>query len=208
MTLQKLGLGALAVALALGTQTAASAQPYGGYRHGQRTTTGTIASVNGTNVTLRDGRQVFLKQGTVINPTGTRLQPGQRISVAGNPGGNGAINATLVTIGGYGSGGNGFGGARNGYRYGNGYANGNTYGQRNGYGARSARGIVARVNGSNVTLQDGRQIFLKGGTVISPRGQQLQPGERIFVQGNPGGNGAIDATSVSIEDRRGYRGRF
>jgi len=112
-----------------------------------------------------------------------------------------------VTVGGYGSGGNGFGGARNGYRYSNGYANGNTYGQQNGYGARSARGIVARVNGSNVTLQDGRQIFLKGGTVISPRGQQLQAGERIFVQGNPGGNGAINATSVRIGDRRAYGGR-
>jgi len=72
---------------------------------------------------------------------------------------------------------------------------------------RSARGIVARVNGSNVTLQDGRQIFLKGGTVISPRGQQLQAGERIFVQGNPGGNGAINATSVRIGDRRAYGGR-
>jgi len=89
MTVQKLGLLALAVAMALGTQTAASAQPFGAYRQGQRTTTGTIASVNGTNVTLRDGRQVFLKQGTAINPAGARLRPGSASSLPGIPAGTG-----------------------------------------------------------------------------------------------------------------------
>ena len=202
MTIRNLGLGALAAALAFGTPAIVSAQQFGAYRDGNRGATGTIASVNGTNVTLRDGRQIFLKAGTVIEPTGAKLQPGQRISVRGNPGGNGAINATLVSVGGYAA-----GRGRNRFRYGNGYANGNTYGQRNGYGARSANGIVGRVNGGNVTLQDGRQIFLKSGTVISPRGQQIRAGERISVQGNPGRNGAINATSVSIDDRRGYGGR-
>lgn len=75
--------------------------PSGGYgNQGGRQTGGTIASVNGGDIRLTNGRNVFLENGTVINPRGTSLQPGQRISVMGVPGGNGAINASEIDING------------------------------------------------------------------------------------------------------------
>ena len=75
---------------------AASAQMYGhGMVHSDR---GVIASVNGTNVRLEDGRTIFLHNGTVINPTGITLRAGQRISVMGSRGGRGAINANEIDV--------------------------------------------------------------------------------------------------------------
>jgi hypothetical protein len=60
--------------------------------------TGVIAYVNGGAFKLRNGRTVFLHNGTVINPTGVRLQPGMRVSVFGRPAGDGNINANEVDI--------------------------------------------------------------------------------------------------------------
>ncbi len=74
---------------------ASSAQMYG---HGMRSDRGVIASVNGTNVRLEDGRTIFLHNGTVINPTGVTLRAGQRISVMGSRGGHGAINANEIDV--------------------------------------------------------------------------------------------------------------
>jgi hypothetical protein len=59
---------------------------------------GRISSVKGGAVTLENGRTIFLEDGTVINPTGIRLQPGMRISVTGAPAGNGNINADQIDI--------------------------------------------------------------------------------------------------------------
>lgn len=74
---------------------ASSAQMYG---HGMKSDRGVIASVNGTNVRLEDGRTIFLHNGTVINPTGITLRAGQRISVMGTRGGRGAINANEIDV--------------------------------------------------------------------------------------------------------------
>ncbi|MDQ2907917.1 MAG: hypothetical protein M3R44_01035 [Candidatus Eremiobacteraeota bacterium] len=103
----------------------------GGYgNQGGRQTSGVIASVNGGDIRLTDGRNIFLENGTIINPRGTSLQAGQRISVTGAPGGNGAINAGEIDVNGYGYG---------GYGNDNGYGNGNGNGNRNGYGRNNGR---------------------------------------------------------------------
>ncbi len=96
----------LVTALGAGAPAIASAQTYSGYQpgyhngHGHRVASGQIVNVNKTNITLQGGQQIFLKNGTVINPTGARLQPGQFISVRGTRGGDGAINATIIDVGG------------------------------------------------------------------------------------------------------------
>lgn len=59
---------------------------------------GTIAEVRGGMLRLQDGRPIFLRRGTVINPTGIDLRPGMRITVRGEPGGNGAINAEVIEV--------------------------------------------------------------------------------------------------------------
>ncbi|MBV8600875.1 MAG: hypothetical protein JO359_04840 [Candidatus Eremiobacteraeota bacterium] len=92
-----------------------------GYNNGNSINTGgVVASTQGSSLTLQNGVTVFLHQGTVINPTGTTLQPGMQVRVLGGPGGNNAINANEVDITGY---------ANNGqYGYGSPYGyNGNPY---------------------------------------------------------------------------------
>jgi hypothetical protein len=61
---------------------------------------GTIASVQGSSLTLGDGRTVFLHQGTVIHPTGTTLQPGMRIAISGDRSGYKRFNAGLIDVAG------------------------------------------------------------------------------------------------------------
>ncbi|HMD02954.1 MAG TPA: hypothetical protein VKG44_08305 [Candidatus Baltobacteraceae bacterium] len=117
------------VALAQGYNGQNNGQGYngqsnGGYQNGGYSTSGVIAVVNGTNIKLQDGRNIFLKNGTVINPTGTRLVPGMRIYVQGWHGGNGAINASNIQVRGYGGHGNNNGGSYNNNNYNN---NNNNY---------------------------------------------------------------------------------
>jgi hypothetical protein len=55
---------------------------------GGETVNGTIASIDGKyNITVRDNRgyvdNVTLHDGTIINPTGLRLSPGQSVTIAG-----------------------------------------------------------------------------------------------------------------------------
>ncbi len=151
--------------------------------NGSRETSGVIAVVNGTNIKLQDGRNIFLKDGTVINPSGTRLQPGMQIYVWGVRGGNGAINATRIDL--------------------MGNAGYNPPGGSNPN--RQTEGTIAVVNGTNVRLEDGRNIFLKDGTVINPTGTRLQPGMHIYVYGVRGGNGAINATRIDVVPGPYYR---
>jgi hypothetical protein len=90
---------AAALATALISPLAASAQPYGGMmmHHGNgRSATGRIASVQGSSFTLDNGRTVFLKSGTQIN--GGHIHPGAMVSVSGSGAGNHNINAAVVTI--------------------------------------------------------------------------------------------------------------
>jgi hypothetical protein len=100
-------LGTLLLAALVASPALALAQGYGpnsyygnGYydRGAQRQLSGIIQSVQGSSFTLDDGRTVFLRQGTVINPTGWRLRPGMRVNVTGFRAGNGAINANEVDI--------------------------------------------------------------------------------------------------------------
>jgi multidrug efflux pump subunit AcrA (membrane-fusion protein) len=170
--------------LAAGLMTAAllvapivgSAQtaPYGanGYDNGQNHTNGVISSVNRGDLTLQDGRTIFLHSGTVINPTGTQLQPGMQVSVMGSSAGNGNFNAVEIDI------------ANNG--------------SNTGYGDRQFGGTISSVNRGDLTLQDGRTVFLHNGTVISPSGTQLQSGMRIWVTGASAGNGNVNANEVNV----------
>jgi hypothetical protein len=160
--------------------TIGSAQPFDPYYSNAREVEGVIASVDKTHIQLYGGRDIFLKDGTVINPSGTALSPGMHVFVVGTPGGNGAVNAQRVDV-----------------QWHGGYEPNNSY-----YGnARSATGVIAFVHGSHFQLEDGRNVFLKDGTVIEPEGATLEPGMLVRVMGSPGGDGAINAARVHVERR-------
>jgi hypothetical protein len=97
-----MNLRSIAAALALGAiatlPAVTQAQPVY-HHHWARQTQAVISSVDSkTSIRLNNNRHVFLANGTVINPTGTTLQVGQRIAVYGAPGGNGAINAHEIDV--------------------------------------------------------------------------------------------------------------
>jgi len=62
--------------------------------------TGVIQSVQGSSFTLAGGRTVFLHKGTIIRPTGIKLQPGMQVTVTGALAhtGHGAFNADEVDV--------------------------------------------------------------------------------------------------------------
>ena len=95
-------LGTLALGAAVIAPTISSAQQViivNGYPHHYRERAkGYIASIDKTVVTLRNGRHIFLQNGTVITPTGRPLRVGQYIDVFGPPGGEGSINAYEIDI--------------------------------------------------------------------------------------------------------------
>ena len=67
---------------------AASAQTPSYARPGDETIRGTVASINGKyNISVHDERgyidDVTLRDGTIINPTGLTLAPGQSVTIAG-----------------------------------------------------------------------------------------------------------------------------
>jgi hypothetical protein len=77
----------------------ASPPPYA-TRAGDETIRGTISSINGKyNISVRDQRgyldNVTLHQGTIINPTGLTLQPGQTVTIHGNTAGS-TFNANEI----------------------------------------------------------------------------------------------------------------
>ena len=84
-------LGLLAT-MALIAPLAGSAQPYTEVRGA------VISSVQGSSFNLRNGMTIFMHDGTVINPTGTTLEPGMVITVIGDDNGNGTINANEVDV--------------------------------------------------------------------------------------------------------------
>ncbi len=83
---------ALAAALSaplVAAPLAASAQIYhGGATMGMTNdrhhVVGRVASYSGYNLQLDNGRMVRLHQGTVINPTGWTIRPGQRVAITGS----------------------------------------------------------------------------------------------------------------------------
>src|SRR5579863_9639449 len=64
---------------------------------------GTVTSFSGYNMTLNGGQSVSLHQGTVINPTGTAIQPGMNVVISGYPNG-GTFDANEVDVNGSGGG--------------------------------------------------------------------------------------------------------
>jgi hypothetical protein len=89
-------LAALSAVVALALPSVAGAQNngYPSYAVGsQQTITGTITSFNGQySLLVQDdkgyGDNVQLHDGTVINPTGIRLQPGMKVTIYGYPNGS------------------------------------------------------------------------------------------------------------------------
>jgi len=90
------------------------------------------------------------------------------------------------------NGNNGYGNNNNGYN-----GNGSGRGRFNG----QVTGIIQSVQGSSFTLDSGRTVFLKQGTVINPRGWHLRSGMQVTVTGVRAGNGAINASEVDITRR-------
>jgi multidrug efflux pump subunit AcrA (membrane-fusion protein) len=122
---------------------------------------------------MSNGRTIFLHNGTVINPSGMRLQPGMRISVTGPSAGDGNVNANRIDI------------ANNGS---------NSNFNRN----RQYSGVISSVSNGALTMQDGRTVFLHNGTVINPTGTRLRRGMRITVSGSSSGNGNVNAREVDV----------
>jgi hypothetical protein len=123
----------------------------GNYQYGANVPTGgVIASVNGSSFTLQNGTTVFMHQGTVINPTGTSLQPGMSVSILGTPNGGGRFNANEVDVSGYA---NGYGNSGRPYAYGQPYG----YAQPYGYGQPYyAPGYAQPYNGPNYRYPEDR----------------------------------------------------
>jgi len=92
LTLTLLTAFALTTAFAVSTQPAAAQASYG-------RAAGTISVRNGSSFTLADGEVVFMHPGTVINPTGTDLEPGMNVSIVGHYNGDGTMNADTINIG-------------------------------------------------------------------------------------------------------------
>ena len=59
---------------------------------------GVISSFGGFNLQLQNGMAVSLHQGTVINPTGTTLVPGMRVSIRGSRNSAGGFNADEIDV--------------------------------------------------------------------------------------------------------------
>jgi len=83
--------GAAALAIAVGP-LAANAQAPSYALNPATTITGTVASVNGKYaISVRDDRgfidNVSLHDGTIINPTGLTLAPGEQVTIEGSPAG-------------------------------------------------------------------------------------------------------------------------
>jgi len=179
MYLRDVALGLLLTAALCAAPAAAGAQVMdrGGDRWDQSHVSGVIATIQGSSVQLDNGRVVFLHHGTVINPTGTRLQVGMLIAVLGSPSSNDAIDANEIDVG--------PGPSQVGI-------------QAARYHRTYTAGTIATVQGSSVQLDNGRVVFLHRGTVIAPTGTTLQPGMRIEVLGSPSSNDAIDANVVTV----------
>jgi hypothetical protein len=93
-------LSATALAASIAPLAAAAQQPPSYAQPGPDTIRGTIASINGKyNISVRDDRgyidNVSLHDGTVINPTGWTLEPGQVVTIDGRPAG-GTFDADVI----------------------------------------------------------------------------------------------------------------
>ncbi len=102
VTTKALVAAAFAGAVGLVSMLPAAAQPTPSYAAGaaDERIQGTIAAINGPyDISVRDSRgfldNVTLHQGTIINPTGLTLAPGQSVTIVGNNVGN-ALSANEI----------------------------------------------------------------------------------------------------------------
>ena len=79
---------------------------YGNTGYGQNNGqfSGTVSSFSAFNLYLNNGQHVNLHQGTVINPTGTTLQPGMNVTVFGHGNNDGTFEADQINVIGNGNG--------------------------------------------------------------------------------------------------------
>lgn len=85
-----------------------------GNQNNARQLSGIVSSFSAYNMQLNNGQRVVLHQGTIINPTGTTLQPGMRVAIYGHGNNDGSFEADQINVigngysntGGYGVGGN------------------------------------------------------------------------------------------------------
>ncbi|MEA2690498.1 MAG: hypothetical protein QOJ39_3061 [Candidatus Eremiobacteraeota bacterium] len=74
----------------------------GGYNNGYGNRggqlTGTVSSFSPYNLYLNNNVHVTLHDGTVINPTGTNLTPGQRVRIIGTRNGDGTFSANEIDV--------------------------------------------------------------------------------------------------------------
>ncbi|MGA3038359.1 MAG: DUF5666 domain-containing protein [Vulcanimicrobiaceae bacterium] len=92
LTLTLLTAFALTTAFAVSPQAATAQSAYG-------RANGTIATRDGSSFTMDNGVTVFMHTGTVINPTGTDLQPGMNIAIVGHYNGDGTMSADTINVG-------------------------------------------------------------------------------------------------------------
>ncbi|GAC1493928.1 MAG: hypothetical protein NVS2B8_15960 [Vulcanimicrobiaceae bacterium] len=64
--------------------------------------------------------------------------------------------------------------------------------------SRLESGSILAVDHRAITMDRHRTVFLKHGTRIEPRGERLEPGQRIVVQGDDTPDGKIDARAIRI----------
>ena len=102
-------LAAIAAALALLAPPAAAlaaapaapivvAQGYGPPPPGVRSIRGIVVSAAPYHLVLRNGVQVVMHNGTIINPTGTTLVPGMHVRVFGHWRHDGAFEANRIQV--------------------------------------------------------------------------------------------------------------
>jgi hypothetical protein len=70
----------------------------GGYNNGGNQLSGSVRSFSPYNLYLSNGTHVVLHNGTVINPTGSSLNAGQRVRVIGNWNQDGTFNANEIDV--------------------------------------------------------------------------------------------------------------
>ncbi len=69
-------------------------------------------------------------------------------------------------------------------------------------GTRQITGIIQSVQGSSLTLEGGRTVFLHQGTVIRPTGLRLKAGMQVSVTGVRSGHLRFNADEVDVTRHR------
>jgi|ERR1700688_2054138 len=195
-------LAAVAAIALLAVPPVSSAQPYSPYQYGQYAAqdyiTGRVGAFQPYNLWLggNNGLHVTMHDGTVINPTGTTLQPGMRVRIWGYWNDNGTFEANQIDVGPPGS---------SVYSYPVQPYAPSAY-VRASYDVPSTypdymTGTVSAFQPYNVWLGRGSNslhVTMHDGTVINPTGITLQPNMRVRIWGQWNGNGTFEANQIDV----------